>query len=235
MDNKSTTKSRAGKTAKKAAAAAELKNIGSEKARASTASIKTRNSNTVGVENSTTSNILRIVSIVVPQSDKGLGLNVLFHEGLRNSTADRKSPRHAYVHIKWADIRSTYCTEQYAVCKDGNGVAVCADLTRVDDSKMVSLTKWIKENADSVTPQNTDAKDAILIDEDIFVYCKNIYSGTNATTTAENAEPTNIVNDEGVVVEKNVYIKNEVTGFSDVSSVKEADESYTEMYEVAVL
>jgi len=234
MATKAETK-RAQATAKKAAAAAELNSISGAKARANTASIKTRNSNTIGIENSTTSNILRIVSIVVPQSDKGLGLNVLFHEGLRNSTADRKSPRHAYVHIKWADMRSTYCTEQYAVCKDGNGVAVCADLTRVDDSKMVSLTKWIKDNAESVTPKGTEVKDAILLDEDIFVYCKNIYTGTSSKTTSDKAEPINIVNDAGEVVEENVYIKNDVTGFSDATSIEEVDETYTEMYEVEVL
>jgi len=192
--------------------------------KAAEAAVSTRSIHTVGVENATTSNILRIVRVSVAKSKNTDGLNVLFHNGLRNSNSSRgKSPEHANVFLTWAELRSTYCTTQYSVVKDSQGVAVRANLLGLDESKEVNLHKLLKDNPAWVT----EADVINLLDEDIFVYCKNIFTSYKETPSHEDHSPYKLMDGEAVV-EKCVYLRNEVTGFAEAEVSTEVDAEYTE-------
>jgi len=167
---------------------------------------KQRLLSSIGVENATTCNVLRLTAVKTAQNGNEDGLRVKFTEGFRFNPKglSRKS---ATVWINYESLKDVFISPNYCVSMDTQG-SQKVDYLQLGTAETMSLATLIEE---------LDLKDS-EVKVDLYLYFANIYSKMYDENPFDSFEMTahDIVHElEGEVVYEGKFIINDVTGFEE--------------------
>ena len=185
---------------------------------------KQRLLSTMGPENATTCNVLRLTAVKTAQNGNEDGLRVKFTEGFRFNPKglSRKS---ATVWINYESLQDVFISPNYCVSMDARGHQE-VDFLQLSSAETMSLASVIKE---------LDLKDA-EVEVDLYLYFANIYSKMYDENPFDTLDltPYDMVHEmDGEVIYEAKFVINDVTGFEEGTTEAVAVEEHQTVEVVA--